>query len=170
MVRIKNTPQIKDKKGVILANDILVKAPNGKMFINESKMQDDAFLQSIVDGDVQIVGGKTPDVWVEVPGTKVKLDEEGKAVKDDKGKAVKDEEGNPAKDDKGKDVLEHNDEYDTAEIDELTQKRYVRKPITSVNKTDKYKKEKPYKTPIEEPFDGDFKEDADPVPFTPKRK
>lgn len=60
MTRIKTTPEVKDKAGVLLANDILVKSPNGRMFLKPEKANDDAFVQAVIKKQVEIVGGTTP--------------------------------------------------------------------------------------------------------------
>ena len=60
MTRIKTTPEVKDKAGVLLANDILVKSPNGRMFVKPEKMEDDAFVQAVIKKQIEIVGGTTP--------------------------------------------------------------------------------------------------------------
>jgi len=44
MTRIKTTPEVKDKAGVLLANDMLIKSPNGRMFLKPEKANDDAFV------------------------------------------------------------------------------------------------------------------------------
>jgi len=60
MTRINTTPEVKDKAGVLLANDILVKSPNGRMFLKPEKANDDAFVQAVIKKQVEIVGGTTP--------------------------------------------------------------------------------------------------------------
>jgi len=65
MVRIKNVPEIKDVTNVLLANEILLKAPNGRMFVKESTANEESFFSKVIKGDVEIVGGKTPKVYVE---------------------------------------------------------------------------------------------------------
>jgi len=60
MTRINTTPEVKDKAGVLLANDILVKSPNGRMFVKPEKMEDDAFVQAVIKKQIEIVGGTTP--------------------------------------------------------------------------------------------------------------
>jgi len=60
MTRINTTPEVKDKKGVLLANDLLVKSPNGRMFLKPEKANDDAFVQAVIKKQVEIVGGTTP--------------------------------------------------------------------------------------------------------------
>lgn len=78
MTRINTTPEVKDKKGVLLANDLLVKSPNGRMFLKPEKMSDDKFITSVIKKDVEIVGGTTPKVFKVVPvgteGAKVTAD------------------------------------------------------------------------------------------------
>lgn len=71
MTRINTTPEVKDNKGVLLANDMLIKSPNGRMFLKPEKMHDDKFVLSVIKKDVEIVGGTTPKVNKVVPvGTK----------------------------------------------------------------------------------------------------
>ena len=65
MTRIKNLPEIKDVGGVVGANDIQLKSPNGRMFLKPEKMHDDKFIQAVIKKDVEVVGGTTPEVWVE---------------------------------------------------------------------------------------------------------
>jgi len=65
MTRINTTPEVKDKAGVLLANDILVKSPNGRMFLKKEKIYDEKFIQAVIKKDVEIVGGTTPRVWKE---------------------------------------------------------------------------------------------------------
>ena len=60
MTRIKTTPEVKDKAGVLLANDMLIKSPNGRMFVKPEKMEDDAFVQAVIKKQIEIVGGTTP--------------------------------------------------------------------------------------------------------------
>lgn len=60
MTRINTTPEVKDKAGVLLANDLLIKSPNGRMFVKPEKMEDDAFVQAVIKKQVEIVGGTTP--------------------------------------------------------------------------------------------------------------
>jgi hypothetical protein len=60
MTRINTTPEVKDKAGVLLANDMLVKSPNGRMFLKPEKANDDAFVQAVIKRQVEIVGGTTP--------------------------------------------------------------------------------------------------------------
>lgn len=60
MTRINTTPEVKDKAGVLLANDMLVKSPNGRMFLKPEKANDDAFVQAVIKKQVEIVGGTTP--------------------------------------------------------------------------------------------------------------
>ena len=60
MTRIKTTPEVKDKAGVLLANDMLIKSPNGRMFLKPEKANDDAFVQAVIKKQVEIVGGTTP--------------------------------------------------------------------------------------------------------------
>ena len=60
MTRINTTPEVKDKAGTLLANDILVKSPNGRMFLKPEKANDDAFVQAVIKKQVEIVGGATP--------------------------------------------------------------------------------------------------------------
>lgn len=60
MTRINTTPEVKDKAGILLANDLLIKSPNGRMFVKPEKMEDDAFVQAVVKKQVEIVGGTTP--------------------------------------------------------------------------------------------------------------
>ena len=67
MTRINTTPEVKDKKGVLLANDLLIKSPNGRMFLKPEKMSDDKFITSVIKKDVEIVGGTTPKVFKVVP-------------------------------------------------------------------------------------------------------
>ena len=78
MTRINTTPEVKDKKGVLLANDLLIKSPNGRMFLKPEKMSDDKFITSVIKKDVEIVGGTTPKVFKVVPvgteGAKVTAD------------------------------------------------------------------------------------------------
>ena len=70
MTRIKTTPEVKDHAGILLANDMLVKSPNGRMFLKPEKMYDDTFISAVIKKDVEIVGGTTPEVWVEdIKGT-----------------------------------------------------------------------------------------------------
>lgn len=71
MTRINTTPEVKDKAGVLLANDLLIKSPNGRMFVKPEKMEDDAFVQAVIKKQVEIVGGTTPTRNKVVPvGTK----------------------------------------------------------------------------------------------------
>lgn len=63
MTRINTTPEVKDHAGILLANDMLVKSPNGRMFLKPEKANDDAFIQAIIKKQVSIVGGTTPVVW-----------------------------------------------------------------------------------------------------------
>jgi len=71
MTRIKTTPEVKDKAGVLLANDMLIKSPNGRMFLKPEKANDDAFVQAVIKKQVEIVGGTTPTRNKVVPvGTK----------------------------------------------------------------------------------------------------
>lgn len=65
MTRINTTPEVKDKKGVLLANDMLIKSPNGRMFLKPEKMHESAFISSVIKKDVEIVGGTCPKVWKE---------------------------------------------------------------------------------------------------------
>ncbi|HPJ39806.1 MAG TPA: hypothetical protein PLT75_15290 [Spirochaetota bacterium] len=78
MTRINTTPEVKDKKGVLLANDLLVKSPNGRMFLKPEKANDDAFVQAVIKKQVEIVGGTTPTrnkvVPVGTEGAKVTAD------------------------------------------------------------------------------------------------
>jgi hypothetical protein len=60
MTRINTTPEVKDKAGILLANDMLVKSPNGRMFLKPDKANDDAFVQAVIKKQVEIVGGTTP--------------------------------------------------------------------------------------------------------------
>lgn len=60
MTRINTTPEVKDKSGILLANDILIKSPNGRMFLKPEKANDDAFVQAVIKKQVEIVGGTTP--------------------------------------------------------------------------------------------------------------
>jgi len=60
MTRINTTPEVKDKAGVLLANDMLIKSPNGRMFLKPEKANDDAFVQAVIKKQVEIVGGTTP--------------------------------------------------------------------------------------------------------------
>ena len=60
MTRINTTPEVKDKAGVLLANDLLIKSPNGRMFLKPEKANDDAFVQAVIKKQVEIVGGTTP--------------------------------------------------------------------------------------------------------------
>ena len=65
MTRINTTPEVKDKAGVLLANDILVKSPNGRMFLKPEKMHDALFISSVIKKEVEIIGGTCPKVWKE---------------------------------------------------------------------------------------------------------
>lgn len=65
MTRINTTPEVKDKAGVLLANDILVKSPNGRMFLKPEKMHDALFISAVIKKEVEIVGGSCPKVWKE---------------------------------------------------------------------------------------------------------
>jgi hypothetical protein len=65
MTRIHTTPEVKDKAGVLLANDILVKSPNGRMFLKPEKMHDALFISSVIKKEVEIIGGTCPKVWKE---------------------------------------------------------------------------------------------------------
>ncbi len=76
MTRINTTPEVKDNKGVLLANDMLIKSPNGRMFLKKEKIYDEKFIQAVIKKDVEIVGGTTPKVWKE--SAKGTLDENGK--------------------------------------------------------------------------------------------
>ena len=67
MTRINTTPEVKDKSGILLANDILIKSPNGRMFLKPEKMHESAFISSVIKKDVEIVGGTTPKVFKVVP-------------------------------------------------------------------------------------------------------
>jgi len=60
MTRINTTPEVKDKAGVLLANDMLIKSPNGRMFLKPEKANDDAFVQAVIKKQVEIVAGTTP--------------------------------------------------------------------------------------------------------------
>jgi len=60
MTRINTTPEVKDKAGILLANDMLIKSPNGRMFLKSEKANDDAFVQAVIKRQVEIVGGTTP--------------------------------------------------------------------------------------------------------------
>ena len=60
MTRINTTPEVKDKSGILLANDILIKSPNGRMFVKPEKVDDDKFVQAVIKKQVEIVGGTTP--------------------------------------------------------------------------------------------------------------
>lgn len=60
MTRINTTPEVKDKAGILLANDMLIKSPNGRMFLKPEKANDDAFVQAVIKKQVEIVGGTTP--------------------------------------------------------------------------------------------------------------
>lgn len=60
MTRINTTPEVKDKAGVLLANDMLIKSPNGRMFLKPEKANNDAFVQAVIKKQVEIVGGTTP--------------------------------------------------------------------------------------------------------------
>jgi hypothetical protein len=66
MTRIKTTPEVKDHAGILLANDMLVKSPNGRMFLKPEKANDDTFVQAVIKKQVSIVGGTVPVVWKEV--------------------------------------------------------------------------------------------------------
>ena len=78
MTRINTTPEVKDKKGILLANDLLIKSPNGRMFLKPEKMHESAFISSVIKKDVEIVGGTCPKVHKVVPvgteGAKVTAD------------------------------------------------------------------------------------------------
>lgn len=65
MTRINTTPEVKDKAGILLANDMLVKSPNGRMFLKPEKIYDEKFIQAVIKKQVEIVGGTTPKVWKE---------------------------------------------------------------------------------------------------------
>jgi hypothetical protein len=80
MTRIHTTPEVKDKAGVLLANDILVKSPNGRMFLKKEKIYDEKFIQAVIKKDVEIVGGTTPKVWKE--SAKGTLGENGKTYEE----------------------------------------------------------------------------------------
>lgn len=60
MPRINQLSQISDKKGLMLANELELKSPNGKMFVKKEVMESDAFIQKVIKKDVEIVGGTTP--------------------------------------------------------------------------------------------------------------
>lgn len=60
MTRINTTPEVKDKAGILLANDMLIKSPNGRMFLKPEKANDDAFVQAVIKKQVEIIGGTTP--------------------------------------------------------------------------------------------------------------
>jgi hypothetical protein len=80
MVRINTTPEVKDKAGVLLANDMLIKSPNGRMFLKPEKMHDALFISAVIKKEVEIVGGTTPKVWKE--SSKGTLDENGKTYEE----------------------------------------------------------------------------------------
>lgn len=80
MTRINTTPEVKDKAGVLLANDMLVKSPNGRMFLKPEKIHDEKFIQAVIKKDVEIVGGTCPKVWKE--SAKGTLDENGKTYEE----------------------------------------------------------------------------------------
>jgi hypothetical protein len=65
MVRINTTPEVKDKAGILLANDMLIKSPNGRMFLKPEKMHDALFISAVIKKEVEIVGGTCPKVWKE---------------------------------------------------------------------------------------------------------
>lgn len=78
MTRINTTPEVKDKAGVLLANDLLIKSPNGRMFLKPEKMHEAFFISAVIKKDVEIVGGTCPKVHKVVPvgteGAKVTAD------------------------------------------------------------------------------------------------
>lgn len=80
MTRINTTPEVKDKAGVLLANDMLVKSPNGRMFLKPEKIYDEKFIQAVIKKEVEIVGGTCPKVWKE--SAKGTLDENGKTYEE----------------------------------------------------------------------------------------
>ena len=65
MVRINTTPEVKDNVGKLLANDMLIKSPNGRMFLKPEKMHDALFISAVIKKEVEIVGGTCPKVWKE---------------------------------------------------------------------------------------------------------
>ncbi len=65
MTRINTTPEVKDKVGILLANDMLIKSPNGRMFLKKEKIYDERFISAVIKKDVEIVGGTCPKVWKE---------------------------------------------------------------------------------------------------------
>lgn len=80
MTRINTTPEVKDKAGVLLANDMLVKSPNGRMFLKPEKIYDEKFIQAVIKKEVEIVGGTCPKVWKE--SAKGTLDKNGKTYEE----------------------------------------------------------------------------------------
>lgn len=71
MTRIKTTSEVKDNGDKLSANDLLIKSPNGRMFVKPEKMEDDAFVQAVIKKQIEIVGGTTPTRNKVVPvGTK----------------------------------------------------------------------------------------------------
>ena len=65
MTRINTAPEVKDKANKLLANDMLIKSPNGRMFLKPEKMHDALFISAVIKKEVEIVGGTCPKVWKE---------------------------------------------------------------------------------------------------------
>lgn len=60
MPRINQLSQISDKKGLMLANELELKSPNGKMFVKKEVMASDAFIQKVIKKDVEIINSAIP--------------------------------------------------------------------------------------------------------------
>jgi len=60
MPRINQLSQISDKKGLMLANELELKSPNGKMFVKKEVMESDAFIQKVIKKDVEIINSAIP--------------------------------------------------------------------------------------------------------------
>ena len=60
MPRINQLSQISDEKGLMLANELELKSPNGKMFVKKEVMESDAFIQKVIKKDVTILNSAIP--------------------------------------------------------------------------------------------------------------
>ena len=71
MPRINQLSQISDKKGLMLANELELKSPNGKMFVKKEVMESDTFIQKVIKKDIEIINSAIPTRNKVVPvGTK----------------------------------------------------------------------------------------------------
>jgi hypothetical protein len=71
MPRINQLSQISDEKGLMLANELELKSPNGKMFVKKEVMESDTFIQKVIKKDIEIINSAIPTRNKVVPvGTK----------------------------------------------------------------------------------------------------